>query len=239
MTKHISQQFDQELELTRRKLLEMGGLVEEQVRAACDAFVAHDSVQATRVREGDEQINRMEVALDGMVAQIIARRQPAASDLRLLMAVLKASTDLERIGDEAKRIAKMGIDLADQSLPTNQYSEIRHLAREVRRILNDSLDAFARSDVDAAQRVIGMDKEIDQEYEGVIRQSMTFMMEDSRTIRRVLNSIWTARALERIGDHAKNIGEYVVYMVDGTDVRHSRKSAPSDAVDPGSGTGTQ
>ena len=225
MTKHISQQYDQELELARRKLLEMGGLVEDQVRLACEAFVQHDVVLAERVREGDQQINQMEVALDGMVTQIIARRQPTASDLRLLMAVLKAGTDLERIGDESKRIAKMALDLGDQPLPANQYSEIRHLAREVRRILNDSLDAFARSDDVAAQRVIGMDKEIDQEYEGVIRQSMTYMMEDSRTIRRVLNSVWTARALERIGDHAKNIGEYVVYMVKGTDVRHSRKGA--------------
>jgi phosphate transport system protein len=145
------------------------------------------------------------------------------------MAVLKAGTDLERIGDESKRIAKMALDLADQPLPGNQYSEIRHLAREVRRILNDSLDAFARSDDVAAQRVIGMDKEIDQEYEGVIRQMMTYMMEDSRTIRRVLNSVWTARALERIGDHAKNIGEYVVYMVKGTDVRHSRKGGADGA----------
>jgi phosphate transport system protein len=229
MTKHISQQYDHELELARRKLLEMGGLVEDQVRLACEAFVQHDGVLAERVREGDQQINQMEVALDGMVTQIIARRQPTASDLRLLMAVLKAGTDLERIGDESKRIAKMALDLADQPLPGNQYSEIRHLAREVRRILNDSLDAFARSDDVAAQRVIGMDKEIDQEYEGVIRQMMTYMMEDSRTIRRVPNSVWTARALERIGDHAKNIGEYVVYMVKGTDVRHSRKSGADGA----------
>ena len=223
MNKHISQQYDQELELARRKLLEMGGLVEDQVRVACEAFVSHDPVLAQRVRDGDEQINQMEIALDGMVTQIIARRQPTAGDLRLLMAILKAGTDLERIGDESKRIAKMALDLADQALPTNQYSEIRHLSREVRRILNDTLDAFARTDEAAARRVIGMDKEIDQEYEGVIRQAMTYMMEDPHTIRRVLNSVWTARALERIGDHAKNISEYVVYIAIGTDVRHSHK----------------
>ncbi len=232
MNKHISQQYDQELELARRKLLEMGGLVEDQVRSACEAFVSHDGVLAQRVRDGDEQINQMEIALDGMVTQIIARRQPTASDLRLLMAVLKAGTDLERIGDESKRIAKMALDLADQALPTNHYSEIRHLSREVRRILNDTLDAFARTDEAAARRVIDMDKEIDQEYEGVIRQAMTYMMEDPRTIRRVLNSVWTARALERIGDHAKNISEYVVYIAIGTDVRHSHKSSTSDAASP-------
>ena len=222
MPKHISQQFDQELELVRRRVLEMGGLVEDLVRQACDAFVNHDGATAAKVRESDQQVNQMEVSIDGMVTQIIARRQPTAGDLRLLMSILKAITDLERVGDEAKRIAKMAADLVDIERPRNAYSEIRHLSREVRRILTDALDAFARTDEVAAARVILMDKEIDQEYESFIRQSMTFMMEDSRAIRRVMNTMWAARALERIGDHAKNIGEHVVYLVKGTDVRHTR-----------------
>ena len=210
MTKHISQQFEQELELVRRRVLEMGGLVEDLVRQACEAFVNHDGALADKVREGDQLVNQMEVSIDGMVTHIIARRQPTASDLRLLMSILKAITDLER--------------------PRSEYSEIRHLSREVRRILTDALDAFARTDEVAAARVITMDKEIDQEYEGFIRQSMTYMMEDSRAIRRVLNTMWAARALERIGDHAKNIGEHVVYLVKGTDVRHTRhgSDAPTD-----------
>lgn len=230
MTKHISQQFEQELELVRRRVLEMGGLVEDLVRQACEAFVNHDGALADKVREGDQLVNQMEVSIDGMVTHIIARRQPTASDLRLLMSILKAITDLERVGDEAKRIAKMATDLVDLERPRSEYSEIRHLSREVRRILTDALDAFARTDEVAAARVITMDKEIDQEYEGFIRQSMTYMMEDSRAIRRVLNTMWAARALERIGDHAKNIGEHVVYLVKGTDVRHTRhgSDAPTD-----------
>ena len=234
MPKHISQQFDQELELVRRRVLEMGGLVEDLVRQACDAFVNHDGATAAKVRESDQQVNQMEVSIDGMVTQIIARRQPTAGDLRLLMSILKAITDLERVGDEAKRIAKMAADLVDIERPRNAYSEIRHLSREVRRILTDALDAFARTDEVAAARVILMDKEIDQEYESFIRQSMTFMMEDSRAIRRVMNTMWAARALERIGDHAKNIGEHVVYLVKGTDVRHTRhveEQAPDTASD--------
>lgn len=222
MNKHISEQFDQELETVRRRVLEMGGLVENQLRQACEAFVTHDGVLAAQVREGDQQVNKLEVTIDGMVTHIIARRQPTAGDLRLLMSILRAITDLERVGDESKRIAKMALDLVDVERPRSEYSEIRHLSREVRRILTDALDAFARTDEEAALRVIAMDKEIDQEYEGVIRQAITYMMEDSRTIRRVLNTMWTARALERIGDHAKNIGESVIYLVKGTNVRHAR-----------------
>ena len=218
---HISQKFNEELEEIRNRVMAMGGLVEQQIQNAIHALTERDSGLAEEVISNDVRVNAAEVAIDEECSHIIARRQPAASDLRLVMAVIKTITDLERIGDQAERIARMGIKLSEEDTPRNQYMELRNLGTHVARILHDALDAFARMDAEAAVKTARQDLEIDQEYDGIMRQVITFMMEDPRSISRMLNVIWIARALERIGDHAKNICEYVVYLVKGKDVRHT------------------
>ena len=217
---HISRQYNEELEDIRSRVLAMGGLVEKHIGQALQALVSADVELANHVATQDYEVNRMEVAIDEECSQIIARRQPAASDLRLVMAVIKTITDLERIGDEAEKIARMAVHLADEERPKNNYLEIQYLGNHVRSMVRDALDAFARLDTDAALRVAREDLQVDKEYDGLMRQMITFMMEDPRTISRALNVIWAARALERIGDHARNICEYVIYLVKGKDVRH-------------------
>jgi len=221
LSTHISKQYNTELEEIRTRVLQMGGLVESQVARALSSLVQSDVGTAEQVIVSDIQVNRLEVAIDEECNHIIARRQPAASDLRLVMAVIKTIADLERIGDEAEKIARMAIKLANEERPKSNYREIQALGNHVRQMVREALDAFARLDATAALRVAQEDKKVDQEYEGIMRQMITFMMEDPRSISRTLNVIWAARALERIGDHARNLSEYVIYLVMGKDVRHT------------------
>ena len=217
---HISEQYDQELDSIRSQVLAMGGIVEDQIRDAALALLDSNTLLADGVVEADIQVNTMEVQIDHACTQLIARRQPTARDLRLVVSILKTITDLERIGDEAEKIAKLSYELARLEPPATRFIEIKHLSGHVRSMLHNALNAFARMDAQSALKIIAEDKEVDREYDAVMRQLMTIMMEDPRSIRRVLNTMWSARALERIGDHAKNICEYIVYSVHGTDIRH-------------------
>jgi phosphate transport system protein len=222
LSHHILSRFNADLERVRTNVLQMGGLVEEQLANAVQALVLGDSAAAERVVRNDHRVNAMEVAIDEDCNRILATRAPAAGDLRLIVAVIKTITDLERIGDEAEKIGYIGSRLATMERPADRYREIKHLGRVVEEIVHDALDAFARLDADAAVAVAKRDRLVDEEYEAIQRQCITFMMEDPRSIRRAIDVLWVARAIERIGDHAKNICEYVIYMVHGKDVRHIR-----------------
>lgn len=218
---HISHKFNEEMESLRNQVLKMGGLVEQQINAAIEALQNTDAESAEKIIRRDHKVNAMEVAIDEACTQILARRQPAASDLRMVIAVIKTITDLERIGDEAEKIARMALSLAEDDITFHsRYAGIRHLAEQAKRMVHDVLDAYARLDIDAALKVVRDDDDTDKEYQDLIRLLITYMMEDPRTISEVLDVIWAARALERIGDHAKNIGEYIIYLVKGKDIRH-------------------
>ena len=218
---HISRRFNEDLEGVRNGVLQMGGFVEQQLTQAVAALIEGDSHLGEEVARGDHKVNNMEVSIDEECSRILATRAPAASDLRLIVAIIKTITDLERIGDEAEKIAYIASRLATMERPADRYREIKHLGRLAQQMTHDSLDAFARLDADAALRICREDRVLDDEFESIQRQCITFMMEDPRTIRRALDVVWVARALERIGDHAKNICEYVVYMVHGKDIRHT------------------
>ena len=218
---HISRRFNEDLEGVRTRALQMGGFVEQQMANAVEARVAGDSQLGDAVARGDHKVNEMEVSIDEECSRILATRSPAASDLRLIVAIIKTITDLERIGDEAEKIGYIASRLASMERPVDRYREIKHLGRLAHQMVHDALDAFARLDADAALQICREDRVLDDEFEAIQRQCITFMMEDPRTIRRALEVVWVARSLERIGDHAKNICEYVVYMVHGKDIRHT------------------
>jgi len=218
--KHISGQFNAELEDIRNRVLAMGGLVERQLEQALDALGTLDAELAKKVIEGDHKVNGMEVSIDEECTRIIAKRQPAASDLRLIIAISKTIADLERIGDASVRIAKAALEKRNNNQQPLLVS-IESMGRHATRMLHATLDALARMDADAAFELHKEDARLDKEYEGIIRQLMTYMMEDPRSIPGVLDVLWAARAVARVGDRCKNICEYIIYYVKGKAVRHT------------------
>ena len=219
--KHLSSQFDADLNLVSSKVLEMGGLVEAQITRAMQALNDFDIDIADQVILAEETVNRMEVEIDEECSNVIARRQPAARDLRLLLASSKTITNLERAGDEAEKIAKRVKRLAeDGTSRTVNIAEIKVSGEMAASILRRALDAFARLDTVAAAQIVRDDKAIDEEFRAFVRKLVTYMMEDPRTITSGLEFLFIAKAIERIGDHAKNIAEFIIYIVKGTDVRH-------------------
>ena len=222
VTEHISKQFEADLDTTRTRVLQMGGLVEAQILAAMNAYSTGDPALIAQVEENDARVNGYEVAIDGACGQLLVRRQPAAVDLRLVFAISKIVTDLERMGDEAKKIARMAKKIHESGAHHAQrFPAIRHAAQVAVKMQRQALDAFARLDVASAAEVLKNDSEIDTEFKSVLRQLITYVMEDPRTISTALETVWVAKAIERIGDHAKNLAEQVIYIVRGTDVRHT------------------
>jgi len=217
---HISGQFNKELEDVRNKVLTMGGLVEQQIELSVTAFSTGDLELAELVIKQDHQVDALEMAIDQECMQILALRQPAAFDLRLLITIIKVVNDLERVGDMAERIAEMAIQLSNADNKRDQYYELEHMAELVQEMLHGALDVFARMNIEDVTTITGLDENVDREYGSIIRQLITRMMEDPRNITRMLDVLWIARSLERIGDHACNICEHLVYMVKGEDVRH-------------------
>lgn len=219
--KHIFKQFDADLEEVRTRVLKMGGFVEQQIEQAVEGLTSGNADLIEQVIDYDHRVNAMEVSIDEICSQIIARRQPTASDLRMIMMVIKTITDLERIGDEAEKIARMAkLIYADNRMHVPRFVEIKHVASIAVDMLHKALDAFARLDLNATADIVRQDELVDEEFRAIMRQLITFMMEDPRNISTSLEILFIAKAIERIGDHAKNMSEYVVYMVKGKDVRH-------------------
>lgn len=222
MTDHSSKQYDIELETVRSRVLEMGGLVEAQIQAAINALTSGELQALDAVVAEDHRVNALEVSIDTECSQLIARRQPAAGDLRMVLAVIKIVTDLERIGDEAAKIARMGKQSYGRArMPSAPVAAVKHVGDIALGMLRKALDALARLDPVAAASIVREDFAIDEEFRAIVRQLITFMMEDPRTITQSLEILWIAKAIERIGDHSKNMAEQVIYIVKGTDVRHT------------------
>lgn len=220
---HTSKRYDAELETVRSRVLQMGGLVETQITAAIEALSTGNLQLAEQTIANDHRVNALEVQIDEDCAHIIARRQPAAQDLRMIVTIIKMITDLERIGDEAEKIARMAKRIHEEGGGpfAQRFPAIRHAAQIAVRMLRQALDAFARLDAGPCADVVKEDAAIDDEFRSVLRSLITYMMGDPRTISTALEIVWVAKAIERIGDHAKNLAEQVIYIVRGTDVRHS------------------
>ncbi|MGJ7524427.1 MULTISPECIES: phosphate signaling complex protein PhoU [unclassified Variovorax] len=220
--KHLSSQFDSELNGVSSRVMELGGMVESQIHTAVYALLQFDPEAADRVMETEHRVNAMEIDIDRELSSIIARRQPTARDLRLLIAISKTTANLERVGDEANKIARMVKSIIQsgsaRALPT---TELRIAADLASGLLRTALDAFARLDTAAALSILKDDDLIDKEFDGFVRKLVTYMMEDPRTISASLDLLFLAKAIERIGDHAKNIAEFIIYIVKGADVRHT------------------
>lgn len=221
LTEHISRQFDEELNELKKHLMSLGGLVEQQVNDSIEALINANGTLAEAVRENEFKVDQMELLLDQECTRILAKRQPTASDLRLVLMVSKTTTDLERIGDEANKVAKYAIALCGDGKSPHGYIEARHLGEQVKSMLQGALDAFARLDAVAAFDVVEQDSKVNQEYKTALRELISFMMEDPRSITRMMSIMWVLRSLERIGDHARNIAEHTIYLVKGLDVRHT------------------
>lgn len=228
--KHISRRFNDELDEIRNRLLAMGGLVEQQISKAAKAFQERDITLAEEVLEEGAQVNHLEKKIDEESAQCLAKRQPAASDLRLILTVVKIVSDVERIGDQAERLARIAIKLSGQQRPKNNYHEIFLLAEQVRKMFHDALDAFARMDVETALKVIQADATVNLEYDAIITQHTEIMKANPACVDRSLNIFWAARAMERIGDHSCNICEYIIYLAKGKDIRHKTLDEQAERV---------
>lgn len=219
--RHISEQFNTDLESILSHMLTMGGLVEKQVMSAISALTDEKTELADEVIRREDDVDQMELDIDHSCTQILVRRQPAASDLRMVLAVSRVVRDLERIGDEANKIAVHALDVNNQASSKYCQQAIIHMGAEVTKMISGALDAFARGDVDDAIDVVRNDKLVDKQYASALRELITYMMEDPRSISDAINILWILRAIERIGDHARNISEQVIYLVSGADVRHS------------------
>jgi phosphate transport system protein len=218
---HISHRYDEELEQLRAKVLRIGGLVEDQLSEALAAVASNDRERAAAVILADREVNSLELEIDDECATLLARRAPVAGDLRLVIGIIKVVTDLERMGDESVRIARMAMRMSEREGGAKRVGDLRNLGPRVQTMMRRALDAFARTDPKSAAEVIAEDRGVDREYESLSREMITFMMEDPRSIPLGLDVMFSARALERIGDRACNICEYVIYIVRGDDVRHS------------------
>ena len=222
LSHHISRRFNEDMERVRTRVLAMGGLVEDVLGKAITSVVEGDSSLGESLAADDLKVNAMEVAIDEECSRILATRSPAASDLRLIVAIIKTITDLERIGDEASKIARVAQKICEsERVYTPRFTEIKHMVGLVREMLRTALDAFARLDLSKTVDLARQDEQVDEQFRAATRQLITFMLEDPRTISMSLEVLFVAKAIERIGDHAKNIAEYVVYMVKGKDVRHT------------------
>jgi phosphate transport system protein len=227
MNEHLSKQFDTELDDVRARLMRMGGLVEEQVRAATHAFVESDAELVDKVIARDSEVDAFEVDIDNICVHVVARRQPTAVDLRMIMSVSKTVTDLERIGDEAKKVAKATRKILERGFSENtpQIMAVRTMGEECAAMLHEVLNAFVRLDADTALQIVRRDKAVDQNFRAITRELVTYMMEDPRTISTALDIIFIVKSMERIGDHCKNIAKDVIYIVRGRDVRHLKLDA--------------
>jgi phosphate transport system protein len=223
---HISQQFNADLEAIRNQMLSMGGLVQRQVADAIEAICSGDTSSADKIIQREDDVDQMELDIDQECTHILVRRQPAASDLRMVLAVSRVVRDLERMGDEAAKIAIHALEVANSNQASSKicHQAIRHMGTAVVKMISDALDAFARHDIEGAIEVVRNDKMVDEQYASAIRELITYMMEDPRSISQAINILWILRAIERIGDHARNISEQVIYLVSGADVRHSSLS---------------